>query len=53
MVNLMDLTIEDLKDIEELQKFRREAESLYRTVTKNQTVPLVLDNYNRYKNLKQ
>lgn len=45
----MDLTTEDLKDIEELQKFRREAESLYQIVTKNQTVPLVLDNYNRYK----
>lgn len=49
MVNLMDLTTEDLKDIEELQKFRREAESLYQIVTKNQTVPLILDNYNRYK----
>lgn len=49
MVNLMDLTTEDLKDIEELQKFRKEAESLYHTVTKNQYVPLILDNHNRHK----
>lgn len=45
----MVLTTENLKDIEELQKLRREAENLYSTVTKNQTVPLILDNHNRYK----
>lgn len=45
----MDLTVEDLKDIEQLQKFRKEAEELYHTVIKNQTVPLILDNMNRYK----
>lgn len=49
MINLMDLTVEDLKDIEQLQKFRKEAEELYHTVIKNQTVPLILDNMNRYK----
>lgn len=48
MVDLIDLTVEDLKDIEKLQEFRREAESLYSTVVNNQLVPLVLDNQNRY-----
>lgn len=49
MIDLMSLTSEDLRDIEVLQKFRIEAENLYRTVVKNQTVPLILDNMNRYK----
>ena len=49
MIDLMSLTAEDLRDIEILQKFRIEAENLYRTVVKNQTVHLVLDDMNRYK----
>lgn len=49
MINLNDLTIEDLKDIEELQKFRKESQRLYNTVINNQKVPLILDDKNRYK----
>ena len=32
MINLNDLTVEDLKDIEELQKFRKESQRLYNIV---------------------
>lgn len=49
MIDLMELTAEDLADIEVLQKLRREAEKLYRVVVNNQKVPLILDNQNRYK----
>ena len=49
MIDLMELTAEDLADIEVLQKFRKEAEKLYRVVVNNQKVPLVLDDMNRYK----
>jgi len=49
MINLDDLTVEDLKDIEELQKFRKEAQRLYNIVVNNQRVPLILDDKNRYK----
>lgn len=43
MINLNDLTVEDLKDIEELQKFRKESQRLYDIVVNNQKVPLILD----------
>ncbi len=49
MINLDDLTVEDLKDIEELQKIRKEAQRLYNIVVANQRVPLILDDKNRYK----
>lgn len=49
MINLNDLTVEDLKDIEELQKFRKESQRLYNIVVNNQKVPLILDDKNRYK----
>lgn len=49
MINLNDLTVEDLKDIEELQKFRKESQRLYDIVVNNQKVPLILDDENRYK----
>lgn len=49
MINLNDLTVEDLKDIEELQKFRKESQRLYNIVINNQKVPLILDDKNRYK----
>lgn len=49
MIDLMKLTVEDLKDIEELQKFRKDARKLYCTVVNNQFVPLILDDENRYK----
>ena len=48
MINLNELTIEDLKDIEYLQSIRKEAERLYNTVISNQKVPLILDDKNRY-----
>lgn len=49
MIDLNDLTIEDLKDIEKLQEFRKKAENLYTIVVREQTVPLVLDEQNRYR----
>ena len=49
MIDLMELTAEDLADIEVLQKLRKEAEKLYRAVVNNQRVPLILDDMNRYK----
>lgn len=49
MINLNDLTVEDLKDIEELQKFRKESQRLYNIVVNNQKVPLILDAKNRFK----
>ena len=49
MIDLMELTAEDLADIEVLQKFRKESEKLYRAVVNNQRVPLILDEMNRYK----
>lgn len=49
MINLNDLTVEDLKDIEELQKFRKESQRLYNIVVNNQKVPLILDDKNRFK----
>lgn len=49
MIDLMELTAEDLADIEVLQRLRREAEKLYRVVVSTQKVPLILDEQNRYK----
>ena len=49
MIDLMELTAEDLADIEVLQKLRKEAERLYRVIVNNQKVPLILDDQNRYK----
>lgn len=49
MINLNELTIEDLNDIEGLQSIRKEAERLYNTVISNQKVPLILDDKNRYR----
>ena len=49
MIDLMELTAEDLADIEVLQKFRKESEKLYHAVVNNQKVPLILDEMNRYK----
>ena len=36
MIDLMELTAEDLADIEVLQKLRKEAERLYRVLVNNQ-----------------
>lgn len=49
MIDIHDLTIEDLKDIEKLQEFRKKAEKLYDIVVKKQKVGLLLDSYNRYR----
>ena len=49
MIDLMELTAEDLADIEVLQKLRKEADRLYRVIVNNQKVPLILDDQNRYK----
>lgn len=48
MIDLSELTVQDLKDIEKLQEFRKEAERLYNIIIKTQRVPLILDNQNRY-----
>ena len=48
MINLEDLTTDDLKDIEELQKLKKESEDLYFKAL-NQKAPLYLDDKNRFK----
>lgn len=48
MIDLSELTVQDLKDIEKLQEFRKETERLYNIIIKIQRVPLILDNQNRY-----
>lgn len=48
MIDLRELTVQDLKDIEKLQEFRKEAARLYNIVIKNQKVSLIPDNQNKY-----
>lgn len=48
MIDVKELTVQDLKDIEKLQKFRKEAERLYNIVIKSQKVPLIPDYKNKY-----
>ena len=46
MINIFELTVEELTMLEELQKLRKTAEHLYTTVIKNQSVPLILGDNN-------